>query len=254
MYHNDLKKLSFSDLLDFENYKTIKIDFLIFSNVELKGLIEQDLISDKLVFDSHEISFSKFLDLEIEGNNPDENLVNLEKEYVSRYLKPAIKNLYNNYIIKIEIRRVEEKKYSVEEKIGYYDEIESNFIFQLERINECRHFSLEIKEELINIVNELRDFVFDKKAELIEIKNEKIPFNLSREQIAIIFALMYKNNIINNSLRQPQLAKIIEDTFCHNKTENISHMRNLIYKYSKPNSLSEKQKTNIKQLIFDMLS
>ncbi|WP_308991626.1 hypothetical protein QLS71_006310 [Mariniflexile litorale] len=243
---------SFNEFLDYEKYKNFRIDFLMFSDLEQEG-IKVNIESDKITFNSKEVSLTEFTNYEYSIVR-NENLNDLDQIFINNYLIPEIKKMYDTYLIRIEDRREKENKYSVIEKTGYYDEIESYFIKTLEKIEISSYLNSKVKNELVDVVNALRDFVFDKKAELIEPKNEKIPFNLSREQIAIIFSLMYKNNIINNSLSQPQLAKIIEDTFCHNKTENISHIRNLIYKYSKPNSLTGKQRSNIKQLIFDMLS
>lgn len=243
---------SFNEFLEYEKYKNFRIDFLMFSVIEIEKL-KVNIDSNNITFNSKEVSFSEFTNYE-NSSVKNETLDDLDNIFINEYLIPEIKKMYDTYLINIEDRREKENKYSIDEKIGYYDEIESYFIKILEKIEISSYLYSNVKNELVDVINALRDFVFDKKAELIVPKNEKIPFNLSREQIAIIFSLMYKNNIINNSLSQPQLAKIIEDTFCHNKTENISHIRNLIYKYSKPNSLTDKQKSNLKQLIFDMLS
>ncbi|WP_242157360.1 hypothetical protein [Aestuariivivens sediminis] len=256
MKKNKLSGLDLKQLLDLKGYQQLKVSF-IQNLTKDKRYIGLNTESDTLMVDDVHIPFNAFMDVK---DNQELNefqrssLKYLVNKFENEFLVELLKNSIENYKKAIEANRLEETKYSVEEKIGFYDEWESYFIELLVRLEKSAHLNDSLKNLTIDTILRIKDELSDRKDELIHPREIKIPFNLSRENLAIIFSLFYKNEIIHNKLTKPELARFIENSFLHSKTEEITEIRNLIYQYTKPGKLSDKKKSELKDILFKIVS
>ena len=166
-----------------------------------------------------------------------------ELNFFDDCLIPAILRIKPREIGNIEIRRKAEKKYSKEEKIGFYNEIVFELEEKLKKIQNINHLDAKIKNMVENdIIWEIRDYIADRTLELESF--EKIPFgNMTTENLAFLFSRMIENKYIN--LPPADSAKRISNYFSiKSKPIDISFRTKLNY-YAKKTNWSDK---NIKDL------
>jgi hypothetical protein len=252
----ELPKVNFGDIIIKDKYVYLKQQFLTYDLINERYLgLEWE--TEMLIFNTSKVNVTMFLDYDkiINSDSKEsDDLIFFEEMFIKDFLFPIIDNTYDTHVKSFEERRIIEGKYSIDEKTGYYNELEDYLLKCLDKLHSSTHLSNSVVAKMQDKINELRDYIIDRLGELSISGDMKVPFNMSRENLAIIFALLYKNNLISNTITIRELSMVIEENFFHSKNKEITEIRNLIYKYTKPNSLKNKKRIEIKNILFEIFS
>ncbi|TYA74236.1 hypothetical protein [Seonamhaeicola marinus] len=171
------------------------------------------------------------------------NIVVLEFE--KDYLLPALKNLKQQYIGNIELRRLKELKYSKNDKVGYYEQVKEECLASFDSIKKAKYLGANERQLAIEGIQDILDVLNEKINNFSSIEFKKIPFTLSRDEMAVVFGRMLSNGIITG-LNPPELAELMSKYFLHTKNQKVTRsLRNLINRYAKVDKISETKKAKL---------
>lgn len=177
------------------------------------------------------------------------NKVAREINFYDDYLLPGIEALKCLKIGQIEERRKKERKYSKDEKLGYYDELDSELSDLVSQIQDASHLESKIIDKAIIVIGDIKDYILEQKM-LIEETVIRIPFTITRDKLALLMGACFKHGLVSSS-SSSDFSRIISATCFYGKDKKIdANFRNLIIDYSNPKEgLDEKKKEQLKALL-----
>jgi len=160
------------------------------------------------------------------------------------YLIPAIEKMEENLLGKIESRRIKELKYSTSEMMGFYSQIENEFIDLITKFQKATFLHDNVKEIVYDIINTNRDTLLDLLENLKSNEVTRIPFNLSRENLAFLFSQLHRNSeIVGISLQD--LGRLMARYISTQGKPITQSFRNRLTYYSNTDNWTEKNKSEL---------
>ncbi|WP_157514704.1 hypothetical protein [Mangrovimonas sp. TPBH4] len=214
----------------------------------------------KLNYKWYEISFKPYEDPEgVVAREMVAKEKEQEVEFYKDYLMPSIETVCRNEIGIIENRRKVECKYSVQEKLGYYNELESEYIEKISLIEEMEIYSFGIKELINSQILGVKDYLIERMLELSDEgedvkKIEKIPFTISKENLAFLFAQFYEMGIIaKEDIKPSVIGRHLEKYFLFKGDREIPEkMGNRVSHYTHRKNWSPKNIQELKEILMKL--
>ncbi|TXE08554.1 hypothetical protein ES711_08615 [Gelidibacter salicanalis] len=246
----EIPNLKLHDLLDEQKFNQIKLKFIKLHNGNnLDGTIWKELENIE-VFD---FEFTNYPD-SYKYTGVDSQLLIYNKEklkslnFYKDYLFKAINDAKLKAIGEVEIRRKNEQRYTLEEKISFYDELEEELIDFQKAIFKTEHLVEKLKNHLNEASLEIRDHIVDKVAEINDKYSAKLSFNISRENLARLFSTLHNENKIS-AITMQELARFMNKHFLVKNKPLTSSFRNRLTHYQKRSNWNVTSKQEINELL-----
>ncbi|WP_159018695.1 hypothetical protein [Algibacter sp. L3A6] len=239
--------IDLEDLLDFKKVNDFYNNFI---NCDCRNRKELESTKDEL-FD---IEYKYIYLVSIPESVEDGLVINQELKVKTKKMNffddcliPAILKIKAKEIGNIEIRRKAEKKYSNDEKLGFYNEVVDEYIEKANKIEKINYSNERINDVILNdVIWEIRDYIADRTLELESF--EKIPFgNMTTENLAFLFSRLIENKYIN--LAPANLAKLISNYFLIKSKPIDKSFRNKLNYYAKKSNWTDKNIDNLDSIL-----
>jgi len=247
-------EITYSDVLDYEKCKKLYLQFNEYDASE--HYKNTGKLKEVILYQTYNIELSEpYFDDVNEVSTQDLSTTKdklVELHINNDFLFPGLDKFRIQEIGRIELRRKNEKKYSGEERKGFYNELSSEYSLIFDEIEQCNFHNNIVKDKLREIILEIKDYL-EEEIELLS-NIEKIPLNFTNEEIAIIFGRLYAHGHIPG-ISVPKLGSLLSLYFSQKEGKNISpSIRNKINKYSKHLPTSEKKQSYFIDLFTDLFS